>query len=51
LKTKIIIGSRGSRLALWQADFVKNALSRKNKNLSFEIKIIKTKGDKILDGA
>lgn len=51
VKTKIIIGSRGSRLALWQANFVKDALATKNKKLSFEIKIIKTKGDKILDVA
>jgi hydroxymethylbilane synthase len=51
LKKKIIIGSRGSELALWQANFVKNGLERKNKNVSVEIKIIKTKGDKILDVA
>lgn len=50
-KEKLIIGSRGSELALWQADFVKKELERKNKNLSVEIKIIKTKGDKILDVA
>jgi len=51
LKQKVIIGSRGSDLALWQANFVKRELSKKNKNLSVEIKIIKTKGDKILDVA
>lgn len=51
MKQKIIIGSRGSELALWQAKFVKNELERKNKNVSVEIKIIKTKGDKILDVA
>ncbi|MDH7604373.1 MAG: hydroxymethylbilane synthase [Melioribacter sp.] len=50
-KEKLIIGSRGSELALWQANFVKKELERKNKNLSVEIKIIKTKGDKILDVA
>lgn len=48
MKTKIIIGSRGSKLALWQADFVKRELEKRNKNLRVEIKIIKTKGDKIL---
>ncbi|MDF1611730.1 hydroxymethylbilane synthase [Stygiobacter electus] len=48
---KLIIGSRGSELALWQANFVKNELERKNKNLFVEIKIINTKGDKILDVA
>ena len=48
MKQKIIIGSRGSELALWQANFVKTALEMKNKNVSVEIRIIKTKGDKIL---
>jgi hydroxymethylbilane synthase len=51
LKQKIIIGSRGSELALWQASFVKKELEKKNKNVLVEIKIIKTKGDKILDVA
>ncbi len=50
-KNKLIIGSRGSELALWQARFVKRELERKNKNLLVEIKIINTKGDKILDVA
>ena len=42
---KITIGSRGSNLALWQANYVKDKLS----SLGIEciIKIIKTKGDKI----
>ena len=51
MKQKIIIGSRGSELALWQANFVKKELEKKNKNVAVEIKIIKTKGDKILDVA
>ena len=51
LKQKIIIGSRGSELALWQANFIKKELERKHKNTVFEIKIIKTKGDRILDVA
>lgn len=51
MKNKIVIGSRGSELALWQANFVKKELEKKNKNVSVEIKIIKTKGDKILDVA
>ncbi|MBT8382327.1 MAG: hydroxymethylbilane synthase [Ignavibacteria bacterium] len=48
---KIIIGSRGSELALWQSRFVKKEIEKKKKNVSVEIKIIKTKGDKILDVA
>jgi len=51
LKQKIIIGSRGSELALWQANFIKREIEKKNKNVSVEINIIKTKGDKILDVA
>ncbi len=51
MKTKVIIGSRGSALALWQANFVKKEIKKYNKNVSVEIKIIKTKGDKILDVA
>ena len=42
---KIIIGSRGSDLALWQANFVKSELEKLN--CEVEIKIIKTQGDKI----
>lgn len=51
MKSKIIIGSRGSELALWQANHIKNLLEKKNRNLSVEIKVIKTKGDKILNVA
>ena len=51
LKNRIIIGSRGSDLALWQSNFIKSELQKKNKNLKVEIKIIKTTGDKILDVA
>ena len=42
---RIVIGSRGSDLALWQANFVKSELEKIN--CSVEIKIIKTQGDKI----
>ena len=48
---KIIIGSRGSELALWQANYIKREIEKKNKNVNVEINIIKTKGDKILDVA
>ena len=51
MKQKIIIGSRGSELALWQAYFVKGEIEKKNKNVEVQINIIKTKGDKILDVA
>lgn len=45
MKKHIIIGSRGSDLALWQAYFVKGELEALD--CSVEIKIIKTQGDKI----
>jgi hydroxymethylbilane synthase len=51
LKKKITIGSRGSELALWQANFIKRELEKKNRSLLVDITIIKTKGDKILDVA
>lgn len=50
-KNKLVIGTRGSDLALWQARFIKKELEQKNENLYVEIKIINTKGDKILDVA
>lgn len=50
-KTKIIIGSRGSELALWQSNFIKKEIEKKNKTVSVEIILIKTKGDKVLDVA
>lgn len=48
---KIIIGSRGSELALWQTNFIKKEIEKKNKFVSVEIQVIKTTGDKILDVA
>lgn len=49
MSRKIIIGTRGSELALWQTNFVKDLLLKKFPSLEIELKIIKTKGDKILD--
>lgn len=46
--SKLIIGSRGSELALWQAKYIAHRL-RDECQLEAEIKVIKTKGDKILD--
>jgi hydroxymethylbilane synthase len=48
-RSKIIIGTRGSKLALWQANWVREKLSSMYPNLQFEIEKIKTTGDKILD--
>ncbi len=49
MKPTIIIGTRGSRLALWQANWVKSRLTSTDPSLSVQLEIIKTKGDKILD--
>lgn len=45
----IRIGTRGSQLALYQANVVKEELERKFPDHHFQIVVIKTKGDKILD--
>jgi hydroxymethylbilane synthase len=46
---KFTIGTRGSELALWQAIYVKKELERLNPGSVFEIKVIKTTGDEVLD--
>jgi len=51
LKRKVVIGSRGSELALWQSNFIKKEIEKKSKSITAEIRIIKTTGDKILDVA
>ena len=48
-KKKVIIGTRGSKLALWQAEWVKSELLKLNPDLTIELNKIKTTGDKILD--
>ena len=45
----IIIGTRSSKLALWQADYVADCLRREYPGLRVEKKLMTTKGDKILD--
>ncbi len=49
LKNKIIIGTRGSALALWQAEWVKASLEKLSSGVQIELNKIKTTGDKILD--
>src|SRR5437660_1378994 len=43
----LVIGSRGSQLALWQANYIKERLEARG--IESRIEIIKTAGDKILD--
>ncbi|MBC7389017.1 MAG: hydroxymethylbilane synthase [Opitutaceae bacterium] len=47
IQSKIKIGTRGSKLALWQANHIADLL--KQNGIQSEIIIINTKGDKILD--
>lgn len=44
---KIVVGTRGSKLALAQTNWVIDKLKEKYPKVNFEIKIIKTKGDLI----
>jgi hydroxymethylbilane synthase len=49
LMAALRVGTRGSALALWQANWVKDALLRAHPDLSVELVVIKTKGDRIQD--
>lgn len=44
-KRTLVIGSRGSKLALWQAEWVKAQLAAQHAHLEIRIDIIKTTGD------
>ena len=46
---KLIIATRGSKLALWQSEHVKAELEKAHPGLEVELSIMMTKGDKILD--
>ena len=46
---RITIGSRGSKLALWQAHWVKAELEKRFRHLTINVRVIKTTGDNILD--
>lgn len=43
----MIIGTRGSALALWQAEYVKTLLEARYPDLRFELRIIRTEGDEV----
>ncbi len=47
-RDKLVIGTRGSKLALWQSNYIKDMVEQIT-GLPVELKIIKTTGDKILD--
>jgi hydroxymethylbilane synthase len=48
-KKKVTIATRGSKLALWQAEWVRAELIKLNPSLEVELLKIKTTGDKITD--
>lgn len=49
MRDRIRIGTRGSKLALWQAEHIAGRLQEEYPGLAVELKKIKTSGDKILD--
>ena len=51
MRNEFIIGSRGSDLALWQANFVRSNLEQRFPEHTFTIKIIRTTGDEQLEVA
>lgn len=51
MNNKIIIGTRSSTLALWQANFIKTRINTKFPEIEVVIEHVSTKGDKILDVA
>jgi len=48
---KLTIATRGSKLALWQSNHIKSLIESNFPDVSVELKIIITSGDKILDVA
>ncbi len=46
---KLVIATRGSKLALWQANWIKEELESRNPGIEIILNKIKTTGDKILD--
>lgn len=49
--TELVIATRGSQLALWQAEHVRSALLARDPDLTVRLLVLKTQGDKILDRA
>ncbi|MDP3586772.1 MAG: hydroxymethylbilane synthase [Sulfuricurvum sp.] len=46
---KLTIATRGSKLALWQSNYIKSVIETARPDIEVELKIIITSGDKILD--
>jgi hydroxymethylbilane synthase len=48
-QSTVIIGTRGSELALWQTSWVQQQLTKLHPSIRIELEVIKTQGDKMLD--
>ncbi len=48
-RSSLVIGTRGSQLALWQAEWVRARLQAVAPSMSIRLQTIQTSGDKILD--
>ncbi|MBG0776807.1 MAG: hydroxymethylbilane synthase [Desulfovibrionaceae bacterium] len=46
---RLVIATRGSKLALWQANHIKDRIQAEHPGVAVDLEIIKTTGDKILD--
>lgn len=49
MRKNLVIATRGSQLALWQAEHVKACLESLEPGLNISLRVIKTRGDIILD--
>ncbi len=49
MRKHLVIATRGSRLALWQAEYIKKLLEELDPALRISFNVIKTSGDAILD--
>lgn len=49
MRDRLTIATRGSKLALWQAEHVKSRLAALSPGLAVTLLVLKTQGDKILD--
>jgi len=49
--SRLVIGTRGSALAMWQAHHVRDALRARHPELEVPLEVIKTKGDRVLHTA
>lgn len=48
---RIVIGTRGSALALWQANFIRQAIAAAREDLDICLEVIRTRGDEVTQAA